>query len=148
MIIFAKTVLVREHNRIAGKIQAARTHWSDDEIFEEARRILIAEWQNIVFGEYLPIVLGEDTMGRYNLRVDDEYTEYNPSLNPTIFNAFATAAYRFGHTLINGIIQLYRNFENVGSYELKDNFFESEQVSDVIVRLQKMFILNLSKILF
>lgn len=89
---------------------------------------MIAEWQNVVYAEYLPVILGESTMKRYKLVITDEFTAYNPALNPSIFHAFATAAYRFGHTLINGIIELYRGLAMVGSYPLKDNFFESEQV--------------------
>ena len=41
-------------------------------ILENARRIVIAEMQNIVYGEHLPVVLGDDAMraegiGRYTL---------------------------------------------------------------------------------
>lgn len=36
---------------------------------------------------------------------------------------------RFGHTFINGIIQLYKNMEMVGSYRIRDNFFVHNQVT-------------------
>jgi len=65
-------VLVREHNRIAAEVQQLRPDWSDDEVFENSRRILIAEWQNVVYGEYLPVILGEETMIAYDLRLGDD----------------------------------------------------------------------------
>jgi peroxidase len=91
----------------------------------------VAEWQNVVFGQFLTLVLGEKTMKKYQLDLGDEnaYSQYNPALDATLFHNFATAAYRFGHTLLNGLIKLVRNLEDVGSYLVRDNYFNSSQVS-------------------
>ena len=53
----------------------------------------MAEWQNIVYNEYLPVILGPATMARYNLAVT-EHTQYNSWTDPSLINSFATAAYR------------------------------------------------------
>ncbi len=61
---------------------------------------MVAEWQNIVYGEYLPVILGKEAMSRHKVSLPrgDSYTNYDPNLNPGIRNSFATAAYRFGHS--------------------------------------------------
>ena len=56
------TLFVREHNRVCDLIIAAHPGENEDYYFENARRIVIAEMQNIVYGEYLPVVLGDDAM--------------------------------------------------------------------------------------
>nr|WOJ52303.1 peroxidase-like protein 6 [Halisarca dujardinii] len=89
------TVFMREHNRLATSLHALNPHWSDEKIYQEARQILGGQWQHIVYTEYLPVILGESGM-----RMLGEYNGYNESVNPTILNSFATAAYRFGHSQI------------------------------------------------
>ena len=61
--------------------------------------------QNIVYGQYLPNILGPETMSQYDLGID-QASNYNPETDPSITNAFATAAYRFGHSMIRNIVQL------------------------------------------
>ena len=66
------TLFVREHNRICDLIAAQEPGLDEDYYFENARRIVIAEMQNIVYGEYLPVVLGENAikdgkLGKYFL---------------------------------------------------------------------------------
>ena len=43
--------------------------------------------------EYLPTILGKDFMKRYDLIVTEE-TKYDPNVDSSIFNGFATAAFR------------------------------------------------------
>ena len=58
---------------------------SDEQTFQAARKIVIAEMQAITFREMLPALLGRDV---------PPYQGYNPDVNPNIGNAFATAAFR------------------------------------------------------
>ena len=62
---------------------------------------MIGELQNIVFKEWVPNVVDIGA-----------YTGYNPWLDSTVINAFAAAAFRFGHSLIpNEWVQLNNNFD-------------------------------------
>ena len=53
------TLFVREHNRLCDVIKSVEPSWDDETIYQNARRILIAEYQSITYGGYLPQVLGE-----------------------------------------------------------------------------------------
>lgn len=101
------------------------------------RRIVIAEWQTVIYGQFLTTVLGNATMEKYKLGLgsgsEKGFTEYNPNLDATLFHHFATAAYRFGHTLLNGLIRLVRGLTEVGSYFVRDNYFDSAQVSTYLL---------------
>ena len=63
--------------------------------------------QHITYNEWLPIVLGNDYMSELDiLPVTYGYnTKYDTTVNPTITNVFAAAAFRFGHTLVQGMLE-------------------------------------------
>ncbi len=52
------TIWVREHNRIANILYNSNPVLSDETIFQQARKIVIAEFQHIVYTEYLPTIIG------------------------------------------------------------------------------------------
>ncbi|XP_040574499.1 salivary peroxidase/catechol oxidase [Lepeophtheirus salmonis] len=95
------TLFVREHNRIAKEILETFPSMDKETIFQEARRILGAENQNVVFDQYLASLFSHKYLDRYRLRITSRST-YDPTVNADISNAFATAAYRFGHSMIRG----------------------------------------------
>ena len=90
------TVWMREHNRVAGRLQELNPGWSDEKLYQEARKIVIAQLQHITYKEWLPLVLGENYMDTWNMRPAKRgYTKsYNKEVNPGITNVFATAAFR------------------------------------------------------
>ena len=61
------TLWMREHNRLAESLGNQHPNWTDDKLFNEARRIVIAEYQHIIYKEWLPNILGVDYMKKYKL---------------------------------------------------------------------------------
>nr|XP_046222557.1 peroxidasin-like isoform X2 [Oncorhynchus gorbuscha] len=115
------TVWFREHNRVATELLRLNPHWDGDTIYHEARKIVGAQMQHITYNHWLPKVLGDAGM-----KLIGDYRGYNPNVNAGILNAFATAAFRFGHTLINPILyRLDQNFQPIpqGHISLHRAFF-------------------------
>ena len=129
-LVSMHSLFLLEHNRIAREYKRLDAGLSDDELYNLSRRLVIAEIQNIVYSEFLPVVLGPDVMDDFNLTLPRSGTTiYNNSVDPTIFNEFATFAFRFGHSLIPNFFEPSskprRTVRNV--FRLKDNFFKVEE---------------------
>ena len=80
------TIFVREHNRIAKLISGHLGHMGDERVFQEARRINIAQMQNIVYNAWLPIIPGKNFTDdpKNGLQVTEAGTTYNPKVDPSM----------------------------------------------------------------
>ncbi len=87
------TLFVREHNRLAAKIAARKPSLTGEQIYQRARKQVIAILQAITYNEFIPALLGEGAL--------KPYRGYKPKLNAAIMNEFSTAAFRLGHTLVS-----------------------------------------------
>ncbi|HJL59537.1 MAG TPA: peroxidase family protein [Candidatus Thalassarchaeaceae archaeon] len=67
-----------EHNRLADAFQKRNPDWSDEQLFQKARKLVIAQIQVITYSEYLPS-LGIDL---------PTYSGYDETVNPQISNEF------------------------------------------------------------
>jgi hypothetical protein len=86
------TLFAREHNRI---VNALPSSLSQEDKFQIARRIIVAEQQYITYNEWLP------AMG-VNLPA---YTGYRSGVNASLTNEFATVGYRV-HSMIHGEMEV------------------------------------------
>lgn len=114
-------LFVREHNRLArefsesGNYTANVTGSGDEEIFQQTRRINIAQFQHIIYDEYLPAIIGEKL---------PEFSAYNPDVNPSVHLSFAGAISRFGHSQANNeILMSWRETNASMTLPLADAFF-------------------------
>ena len=87
------TLWVREHNAQARQLANDHSEWTDEEIYQHARRIVSGEIQAITYEEFLPALLG-------NTAPSLDHAAYDPTLHPGILNEFSAGLYRLGHSMI------------------------------------------------
>ena len=122
LLLAMHTLFVREHNRQCDIEKQAHPGWNDERLYQSARRIVIAEIQNIVYYEWLPAL---------GLKLAP-YSGYKDNIAPRTFNEFSAAAFRMGHTLINSdIIRMTNEGNEVsgGNIQLRDAFFNPSVVN-------------------
>jgi peroxidase len=113
------TLFVSEHNRLDAEIATNNPSWNDEQIYQRARKIVGALIQSITYNEWLPALLGAAAPAPSTF-------SYDSAVDPSISNEFATALFRFGHTMVSP--QLMRihddNFpDGIPSRSLMNSFF-------------------------
>lgn len=123
-LIAMQTLFVREHNRLADQLAKGNPQLSDEQIYQQARRMVIGELQVITYKEFLPALLGPGALR--------PYAGYNPKVNPGIANEFATAAFRLGHSMLGSDVEfLDNNGQSVrDSVGLREAFFNPDLVRE------------------
>ncbi|XP_041375720.1 dual oxidase 1-like [Gigantopelta aegis] len=100
-LLSLQVIWFRWHNIVASNISLANSGWSDNKVFDQAKKLVTAHFQNIVMYEWLPAYLqisgGNFTPGN---NLIPAYEKYDSTVQPGISQEFATAAMRYGHTLV------------------------------------------------
>jgi peroxidase len=88
-----QTLFVRNHNRLAQELQSLHPAWSDEQLYQEARKLNIATEELINYNEFLPAILGPNAL--------PAYAGYKNNVNASIATEFSTVGFRFGHSLLS-----------------------------------------------
>jgi hypothetical protein len=91
-LVAVTTLFMREHNYWVTTLKAQNPSWTPDQLYNMARAITTAEYQNIVYTEFVPLLVGPVPA----------YGGYNPHTNPQVSQEFAEAAFRMGHSQVSG----------------------------------------------
>lgn len=124
-LIAMHTLFVREHNYWARVVAESNRDLDGDQIYEVARAIVGAEMQVITYNEFLPLLLGRNALPRYR--------GYRPEVNAGITNVFATASYRFGHSMLSSqLLRLDRRNREIrqGHLDLASAFFDPTRITE------------------
>jgi hypothetical protein len=119
-----QVLFMREHNRVAAALQARNPRWTDEPLYQEARKLVSAEIQAITCTSSPPAPLGRGAL--------DRYTGYDRATNPGVANEFSTAAFRLGHSMLGDDVEyLDNNGEEVrDELALADAFFNPDVVRE------------------
>jgi len=126
------TLFAREHNRIVSLLPASL---SQEDKFQIARRIVIAEQQYITYNEWLP------SLGVALPR----YTGYKTNVNPAVTNEFAAVGYRV-HSQIHGEFEFETEVANYSAADLQ--FFRDQGLEVEITGNEVAIALSLNNAFF
>lgn len=115
------TLFVREHNRLCDSLVQVHPEWTDEQLYQHARKLVGGLIQSITYNEWLP-----------HMGVElPAYEGYKTDVNPSITNVFSGAAFRFGHTLLNStLLRLGSDGQPIpeGNLSLKEAFFQPSEI--------------------
>ena len=80
-----QTMFLRKHNELARALHTLNPSWRNNKIFEEARKINIAFFQQILYTQWLPILFGLDDYKERFGPIDE--SEYKPNVSAQAMEA-------------------------------------------------------------
>lgn len=128
------TLWMREHNRIARELGKLNPHYTDEQLFQETRRIVGAKLQHIVYDELLPAILGSEVMAEYDLNPmrDGYYSGFNMEVNPGIDNAVASSVMPFLYSMLPSKMERYSpKLSMLGTRKMSDTYFNPSDLYDI-----------------
>jgi peroxidase len=119
------TVFARQHNQVAQLLHDAVPSWSDEQLYWKARRIVIAQYQRIIYEEWLPALMGSFySQTSFGLEgVAAACADGRDVQGTTLLKTeFAQSAFRFGHSMVAN---------NLGDFPLTSLFFNASKFEDL-----------------
>ena len=132
-LVAVHTIMMRLHNHIAMALQRGHPSWQDERLFQEARRVTVAQMQHIIYNEWLPTVIGVEFARKHGLLplLRGYSSLYSPEVDPRITIEFSTAAFRFGHSMVRDTLTLIGPDGRITrTFNLSDNFFDPSDVKN------------------
>lgn len=110
------TLWAWEHNHWCRRARKAcpEMRGKDELVFQMAKRCVNAVYQNIIYKEFVPALLGP--------RALRPYRGYRPRANATATDEFAACAFRIGHTMVSSTLRMGRG-KAAKAVPLRDAFF-------------------------
>ena len=116
------TLFMREHNFWVSTLKSQHPNWTGQQLYNMAKAITTAEYQNIVYQEYLPLLIGP---------VIGPYRGYDSTVNAQVTQEFSTAAFRVGHSQVSDTQEGLDNNGNVVFTEsLAQAFFNTPEIDE------------------
>lgn len=126
-LIAHQTLWMRNHNLHAKALQDAFKNKDANWIFEAARRVNQAQYQRVVYTEYLPVMIGQK-LGNCGTQGGNVQC-FNPRTDPSISDLFAVAGFRVGHTMVGGKVNRREKYgSQLSSRNLEDSFFPTRDL--------------------
>merc|ERR1712130_75284 len=129
ILTFWHTMFVRLHNLCVEEMPSDAG--DTERVFQECRMLVIGAMQQILYEEQLPALIGETAIANTPaLQPSSALTPLDPNRDqPVIFNEFAAAAFRYGHSAQpEDLISKDSKFKKLTQTRLGDNFFDPDQV--------------------
>lgn len=140
-------IWARHHNNLANRLRNINKHWDDDKVYQETRNILAGQMQHITYTEFLKIIIGmgyaflkefaefqymylsvgERFMKKFDLvpKKNGYYHGYDPNLDASVANSFASSAFRFAHSLIPSLVRFIgKDVNNTEYLKLHEILFD------------------------
>lgn len=123
-------LLMRNHNYWATQLGIARPTWTDQQLFDKARQLNVAEWQSVVYTQLLPALLGALSPST------GAETTYNSGADPRVDVEIATSLYpALVHSMTPDVFQRHGHTDlPYSSYASRSHVFSSDPL-DTLIRL-------------
>jgi peroxidase len=119
-LIAITTLFAREHNYWVEVLRQQHPAWTGDQLYYQARAITIAEYQNVVYTQYLPALIGASAIAPYQ--------GFQPNVSTQVTQEFSTAAFRVGHTQIaNTVMKMSNDGVVLATQTLAESFVNTTE---------------------